>query len=202
MAPSRNMAFAAAFSSLCGYGLAFWLPSVLMRSHGFDLIETSRFVAALLIVGGVSGVFLGGWLADRLGQADRGWYAKLPAIAWLISAPMFAAALYAPSPTVAWLLFLLPNGLNILWLGPVTTAGQHLVPAHMRATASASFLFINNLIGLGLGTWYFGAVSDALTPRFGDEALRYAIYSGLCFYLVSAALFTLTARGLKKDWVE
>lgn len=194
------MAFAAAFSSLCGYGLAFWLPSVLIRSYGFDLIETSRFVAGLLIVGGVSGVFLGGWLADRLGQADRGWYAKLPAIAWLITAPLFAAALYAPSPTVAWLLFLIPNGLNILWLGPITTAVQHLVPAHMRATASASFLFINNLIGLGAGSWVMGAMSDAMTARFGAEALRYSTMLATGFYLVAALLVLCAVKPLRRDW--
>lgn len=194
------MAFAAAFSSLCGYGLAFWLPSVLIRSYGFDLIETSRFVAGLLIVGGVSGVFLGGWLADRLGQADRGWYAKLPAIAWLITAPLFAAALYAPSPTVAWLLFLIPNGLNILWLGPITTAVQHLVPAHMRATASASFLFINNLIGLGAGSWVMGAMSDAMTARFGAEALRYSTMLATGFYLVAALLVLFAVKPLRRDW--
>ena len=96
-------------------------------------------------------MFAGGWLADRLGGADRGWYAKLPAIAWLITAPTFAAGLLAPNLWLAWPLLLIPNALNILWLGPVTTAVQHLVPRRMRATASASFLLINNLIGLGVG---------------------------------------------------
>ena len=74
-------------------------------------------------------MFAGGWLADRLGAMDRSWYAKLPAIAWLITAPMFALGLMAPSLWIAWPLLLIPNALNILWLGPVTTAVQHLVPA-------------------------------------------------------------------------
>jgi hypothetical protein len=30
-------------------------------------------------------------------------------------------------------------------------------PSNMRATASASFLFINNLIGIGFGTWFSSA---------------------------------------------
>ena len=78
---------------------------------------------------------------------------------------------------------------------------QHLVAPQQRSTASAFFLFVNNLIGLGLGTWYFGAISDVLTPRYGAEALRYAIYSGLGFYVVSALLFAAAARGLSRDWV-
>lgn len=82
------------------------------------------------------------------------------------------------------------------------TAVQHLTPPAQRSTASACFLFVNNLIGLGLGTYYFGAVSDLLTPRFGAEALRYAIYSGLGFYLLSALLFVAAAGVIRRDWVD
>ena len=59
----------------------------------------------------------------------------------------------APNLWIAWPLLLIPNALNILWLGPVITAVQHLVPRAMRSTASASFLLINNLIGLGVGPY-------------------------------------------------
>ena len=195
------MSFAAASSSLCGYGLAFWVPSVLIRSHGFDLITTSQYMGSLLLVGGTAGVFAGGWFADRLGAADRGIYAKLPAIAWLITVPLFAIGLWLSSPTLAWFFLLIPNGLNILWLGPVTTAVQNLVPAQMRASASASFLFINNLIGLGLGSLVMGAMSDAMTARFGAEALRYSTIAALGFYMLAAALMLLAVRPLRRDWV-
>ena len=70
-----------------------WAPSVLIRSFHFDLIQTGQFMGSLLLIGGTIGVFAGGWLADRLGPADHGWYAKLPAIAWLITAPSFAAGM-------------------------------------------------------------------------------------------------------------
>jgi MFS family permease len=187
-------------SSLCGYGLAFWVPSVLMRSFGLTLGQTSLFVGALLLVGGVGGVLAGGWLADRLGQRDRGWYPRLPALAWLVSAPLFALALNSSSAMVAWALFLIPNGLNILWLGPVITAVQHLVPAPMRATASACFLFINNLIGLGAGAWVMGALSDAMTARYGTEALRYSTMAMTGFYLLAALLALLAVKPLRRDW--
>ncbi len=195
------MSFAAACSSLCGYGLAFWVPSVLIRSFGFSLLTASQYIGSLLLIGGTIGVFAGGWLADRLGGSDRGIYARLPAIAWLVTVPLFAAGLMSGSPMIAWLLFLIPNGLNILWLGPVTTAVQHLVPPPMRATASASFLFINNLIGLGLGSLIMGRLSDAMTAVHGADALRYATTYALGFYLVAAALMLLAVRPLRRDWV-
>ena len=52
----------------------------------------------------------------------------------------------------------------------------------MRSTASASFLFINNLIGLGLGPLLIGSISDALKRRYGAEALRYAAVACTSFY--------------------
>ena len=196
------MAFAASSSSLCGYGLALWTPSILIRSFHIDLLSTAHFFASLLLIGGTIGVFAGGWLADRLGTLDRGWYAKLPAIAWLITGPFFLAGLMAPDLRISWLLLLIPNALNILWLGPVTTAVQHLVPRQMRATASASFLLINNLIGLGVGPLLMGAISDSLKASYGAEALRYAAMTCLSFYLLAGLLMLFAVKRLRNDWVD
>jgi MFS family permease len=196
------MALAAAASSTCGYGLAFWSPSILIAQFGFDLPTTSWFYGSLLLVGGVIGVYSGGVLADRLGRSDRGAYAWVSAIAWICTAPFFVAAFLSPSPVWAWVLLVVPNALNILFVGPLTTAAQHLVPAHMRATASACFLLINNLIGIGAGSLMLGAVSDVMTPRFGDLALQYSAI-GLCgLYVVAAVLGYLAARPLRQDWVD
>jgi len=196
------MAGAASSSSLAGYGLAAWTPSVLERSFGLGLIERGQFLASLFLIGGTAGVFAGGWLADRLGQADRRWYARLPAVAWLITAPTFALGLLAPNLYLAWPLLLIPNALNILWLGPVVTAVQHLVPQSMRSTASASFLLINNFIGLGVGPMLIGALSEAFKSRFGDDALRYATVSVLGFYLLAAVLMLMSIKHLRAGWVD
>ncbi len=196
------MAFSASFSSASGYGLATWTPSVLERSFGMGLIARGQFTASLVFIGGCTGVFAGGWLADRLGHLDRGWYPKLAAIAWAITAPTFAAGLLAPNLWVAWPLLLIPNALNILWLGPVITAVQHLVPRPMRATASASFLLINNLIGLGIGPYLIGAISTALKQSYGTESLRYAAVGCTIFYLMAAVLMLLCIPRLRSNWVE
>ena len=173
-----------------------------MRSFGLDLISAGNFMASLVIIGGCTGVLAGGLLADRLGPRDRRWYAWVPAVAWFVTAPFFLAGFLAPTLTIAWLLLLVPNALNILWLGPITTAVQHLVAQPMRATASASFLFINNLIGLGVGPLLMGAISDHLKAAYGIEALRYAAMWCLAFYLLAGALAVLAGRRLRADWVE
>lgn len=196
------LSFGAAMSSLCGYGIAFWLPSLMQRSFGLDLIGTSQFYGTILLVGGTIGVLAGGWLGDRLGRHDRAAYAWLPALSFLLGVPLFAGGILSSSVTAAFLFFLIPQALAYVWLGPVLSAVQHLVPPPMRATASASFLFINNLIGLGLGTLILGAMSDQLSRIFGEEGLRYAILAALIFYVAAAGLMALAGKHLRKDWID
>lgn len=196
------MAVAAACSSTCGYGLAFWSPSILIQQFGFDLSQTSWFYGSLLLVGGVIGVYSGGVLADRLGKSDRGAYAWVSGVAWMATAPFFIAAFLSPSPVWAWALLVIPNALNILFVGPITTAAQHLVPAQMRATASACFLLINNLVGIGAGSWLLGGLSDVMIPRFGDDALIYSAIVLTGLYAVAAVLGFLATGPLRREWVD
>ena len=196
------LAFGAASSSVCGYGVAFWLPTFFQRSLGLTLTQTALYYSAITFVGGIAGIWLGGSLADRFGGRSKGAYALVPALCFLVALPFFFLSLNAPSLALAFPLFLVPTALNLAWLGPVITAVQHLAPAHMRATVSAMFLLVNNLVGIALGTYYFGWMSDLLKPMFGQESIRYAIYSGGGFYLVAASLLLLASRSLKKDWVD
>jgi predicted MFS family arabinose efflux permease len=196
------LSFGASCSSIMGYGSFFWIPSFLRRSYGFELQEAAFFYSAILLVGGVIGVWLGGMLGDKLGARRRAMFALAPAAAWILAAPCYALGLLSPSPAVAFFLFLAPTALGLVWLGPVIAAVQHLAPAHMRTTASASFLFINNLIGIGLGTWLLGLLSDALAARFAEESLRYSILAGTGFYVIAALLYLVAARTLSRDWVD
>jgi hypothetical protein len=71
----------------------------------------------------------------------------------------------------------------------------------MRSTASASFLLINNLIGLGAGPLLMGRLSDALKTTYGVDALRDAAVVCLAFYLLAALLMFLSIRSLRASWV-
>lgn len=196
------LALAAAVTSVAGYGLLFWLPSFFTRSHGLTLLEASRVFGAIVLVGGISGAWAGGWLADRLGAESRRWYGLVPAIAAGLAAPLYALGVLADSLPVTLALFVVAHALGMVWLGPVTAALQHVVPPTMRATASALYLFVLNLIGIGGGTLFFGFVSDELAPRLGSDSLRYAILIGLSFYLLASALFVVAARRLPQAWRE
>jgi hypothetical protein len=106
--------------------VAFWPPSFFERSLGLDLVGRSLFLGAMTLVGGMAGVWGGGWLGAR----SRATYLLVPAAAFLIALPCFFLAVGATSLPLAFLLFLIPQGLNLVWLGPVITAVQHLVRLH------------------------------------------------------------------------
>lgn len=195
------LSFGAGTASLVSYGFAFWIPSLLARSYGLDLVERSWLFAFIQLVGGGIGIWLGGLLGDRLGHGRPSGYAIVPAIAFLLTFPMWVIGLSTTSLEMAAIFFLIPTALSLTWLGPVVSAVTRLVPDEMRATAAALFLFINNLIGLGLGSTVIGAISDALAVRFGDEALRYSAMTTSGLYLLAATLMFLASRRLMRDSV-
>jgi len=195
-----GLSLAASCSSMMGYGLFFWLPSFFVRSYEVTLLKASLVYGAILLVGGIAGTWLGGSLADRFGETKRSAYARIPAFAFLATVPFYVIGVLSPTLMISVLVMIVPTALGLAWLGPVISAVQHLVPPNMRATASAIFLFVNNLIGIGIGTFAIGAISDGLQDRFGDESLRYAILAGTTFYLLAASIFLLSARRLEQDW--
>jgi MFS family permease len=197
-----GLSLGAASASMMGYGLFFWAPSLLVRSFHLSLLQASLSFGSLVLVGGLIGIWCGGALTDRYGEKRRAMYAFIPAIAFVATVPFYVAGVMSTTLWLSFAVLLVPTALGLVWLGPVLAAVQHLVPGNMRATASALFLFINNLIGIGLGTALIGAVSDLMRLRFGAESLRYAILAGTGFYLVAAALLFFAGNKLAKDWVE
>jgi len=194
------LSLGAACSSMMGYGVFFWLPSFFVRSYDITLLNASLFYGAVLLVGGLAGIWAGGWLGDRFGHANHAQYARIPAYAFLATIPFYVLAILSPTLTISFFVLLAPTALGLVWLGPIISTVQHVVRPDMRATASAIFLFINNLIGIGLGTFAIGALSDGLAAQFGDDSLRYSILAGTGFYVLAALFFFRAAGLLERDW--
>ena len=193
------LAFGSASGSILGYGLIFWLPALFTRSFGLSLGEIAWYYGSIVLVGGVAGTWLGGMAGDRLGPGRPAAYALIPAVCLLVAAVAYALAFSGATLPMAWILLVVGQTLGLTWLGPVLGAVQLLVPPSMRATTSASFLLINNLIGIGFGVWIFGEISTRVEAAYGNESLRYAVIYGLAFYVLAAGFYFLAAPRLKKD---
>jgi MFS family permease len=98
---------------------------------------------------------------------------------------------------LALLSFLPAMVCSTLWFGPAASIVQDLVPPAMRAVASAVFIFILTIIGLGAGPQAIGILNDWIgTP----DAIRYSLlFVAVIMNLLSAWFFWLTGKTLVED---
>ena len=193
------LSFGAACASICGYGLGFWFPTFFKEDLGVALTDIGLMLGFVVLIGGILGIWLGGVIADRLGQASPAAYPAVAAVSFFLSAPLYVFAIYQSSLAVTLIILTCAYALSLAWIGPIINSVQKLVAPPLRATASACMLLINNLIGIGFGTYMFGWLADFLTPTYGTAALRYAILYGLAFYLLAAILHLFAALRLSRD---
>ncbi|MDN3639174.1 MFS transporter [Simiduia curdlanivorans] len=188
------LALGAGLSSFVGYGLANWMPSFLVRSHGMGTGEIGTWLALIAGVGGALGTFAGGFLADRLSQKNVRWSLWIPMGILLLCVPLLSMTLLMDTKLNAMLIYIIPGSIMTGYMGPVIAVTHNLADNRMRAMGSALLFLVINIIGLGLGPVIIGMLSDWLGNTMGLEGLRYAMVSAvivsgllaaLCFYLAS-----------------
>ncbi len=195
----RQITIATTLIVTVGYGAVAWIPTYLIRIHGMSSIDVGLTLALIIGIGGGLGTAIGGIVADRLGKRDVRWNIWIIIITSLTTMP-FSIAAYL-NASVFWSLVLItpPVCVGALYFGPHLAMLHTLVKPEMRALSSAITLFINNIIGLGLGPLSIGMLSDYLTPRYGAHALPYAMCLIALVTLWAAIHLWLTSHTLAKD---
>lgn len=195
----RFFAFASGLSAFCSYGIGNFLPSFLIRSHGFETTQVGISLAITSGLGGIVGTYAGGYFADKLGLKDIRWYLWVPAIPAILGPVLITSAMFMDNSTYALTCLFVATVFGALYLGPVIAITHTLVSPNMRAMSSAILFLILNLIGLGCGPVAVGLMSDALTPSLGIDALRYSI-AGVSFVGLLAMIgFYRAAKYLPED---
>lgn len=196
----RHMALASGLNAFAGYSTTNWTASFMIRSHGMSTGELGTWLALTIGFGGAIGVFGGGLIADRLAPRDKRWYVWLPAISGFVMVPFMASVYLVDNAYAALALGVVPGVLANTYLGNTIATSHGMVGLRMRATASAILFLILNTIGLGLGPWSVGLLSDYLEPSLGAESLRYAmLYIVPAIMFWSACHFYLASKTLRQD---
>lgn len=195
----RHVFIGCAVFDVAGAALVAWLPAFLMRAHGLTLSMTGALLALVLGVFGAGGTLLGGWLADRLGVRAAGWRLGVPAIVTLLMAPVWAAAVTSDSNAVALAALTVGGALFSFHVGPAFAMVQSLAAPHQRAVTASLLLFIANLVGVGVGPYVVGALSDASLAQHGVDSLRLGLMIVPPLFLWAAAHFSAAARALPAD---
>jgi MFS family permease len=194
-------AVAAGFTAFVCYAILNWAPAFLMRVQGMSL---SNFASIYGIVNAGSmalGLWLGGFFVDRFAKKNPALCALLPGLSIVLVAPFLFGMTAARSWQLSVALIVLPLILSTIYLAPAIVVVQNLTPTRYRATASAVLILAINLIGLGGGPLFVGAMSDRLTPEYGTHALGHALrwltpFIGVAFvcHLASAWMHGLRHR--------
>ncbi|HEX7759167.1 MAG TPA: MFS transporter [Caulobacteraceae bacterium] len=195
----RCMAIASSLYACGSYAINVFGPAFLMRVHGLTAAQAGLRMGIVFGVGGLTGTFAGGVLADWLARRDEAWRARLPAIGQWLSLPTALAAWLVPDLNLATLFLTLSYLMGLLYFAPTFAAAQSLVPDRIRATASAVLLFCLTIVGSSVGPMVVGWLSDLLTPTFGNLSLRYALCSMALTIALSAIFFHLAGRTLPDD---
>jgi MFS family permease len=187
------------FAAIAGTGFGFWLPQMFVRSHEMSLAEFGIRYGLVNGAAGVAGTLLAGMLADRLARADPRWRLRVAAASVAFSMPILIGICVVPDPKIAvWLS--VPSGIIGAGYAPVLFAiAQSLAPVRVRAvTSSVLILFITGG-GMLIGPWVMGALSDALTPAYGADALRVGMIGVLATMSFGVVALLLGTRSLMRD---
>ena len=187
--------------SFITYGVGFWTAPLLLRLHDTDPAQVGMYVGLGSALGGLMGVTLGGILADRLKQSNPAGRLVIGYIAVFGTAPLVLWMIYTDSLMWAFALNFLYHIPSACWPGIPPSTAADLVMPRMRAVAGAFYILLNTFIGLAIGPYAMGQLSDyfAGTGMESADSLRLAIASAMLIFLLTLVLLTLAWRHLPKD---
>jgi predicted MFS family arabinose efflux permease len=183
-----------AIFTLWAWGLMWWTPSFLIRSHHLTLTAAADTLSLIHGVGGTIALIATSLLMPIIEK--RGSKAV----------PLFTGAVIAAGTVPSIIAFTTSStalAVSMLWIfiplsycsfGPTFALVQNLVPAEMRSQAAALLLFLANIANLVVAPQVVGILSDVLAPRFGAESLRIALIPLTLTGFWAAAHFWIVAR--------
>lgn len=178
--------------SLGAYALAFWSAAYGETVLGLPKGELAFVLGGCGASSGFLGVILGGHMSDWL--RSRNPSGRILVVMFGILAPIIP--IWIGFTTESAVMFYLMNFLAGMFaataLGAAAATTQDLVLPRMRGTATASFFLATTLVGLGLGPFMVGAISDL------TGSLRIGVLSLIAVAPISLALLVYAYRALPK----
>jgi MFS family permease len=207
-----TMALAIAFASFGSYSVSNFVMAYIVGVPGEMPGQFSELPLVWLLIGlGVgnaifyaSGTYLGGVVADHFGQRNVGAYALVPAITTAIAAVIIAIGWMSQSPVVFFIALSAHIFFLGFYLGPSFSVAQNLAGVSVRATSTAVFFFVLNLIALGGGPTTTGFLWDVFAASSGDmlTGLRTSLLWLSVPFGLAVLLFLVSAKLLPKDWAK
>ncbi len=187
--------------SFVTYGFGFWSPPFMQRVHGESIADAGLYLGLGAAVGGFIGIVLGGYLADLFKAKTPNARLYIGIAIPVLALPFGLGFLYTDSVIAAYLFSFVFSILSPAWIGSGASTVNDLVMPRMRATASAYYVLMNTFVGLALGPYLMGQISDVYSTggMASGEALRSAVTWGFAMFALSIAFLIAATRYLAGD---
>lgn len=190
------------FAMFMLYGLTQWAPTFLIRSHGLSTGQAGAYFGLMIGAGTAVAVLTGGSMATWLVRRDARWAGWFPAASYGLAVLFLSPGLVVPVLDTALILLLAGAACGALPLGVVLATVQNVCAPSMRATAVAVMLLVSSLLGMGMGPFLIGLLSDALYAAHGLQSLRWSMALLMGMGLFAALSFWASARHMEADIID
>ncbi len=182
-----------ALLAFSGYGVGYWTPAYFIRFHHVDVGEVGLILGGTSAAGGWLGATLGGILADHLRRRSPVGRFHVAALAAVAAVPLAIWVFTTESLVLAYAVNFPLSVVAAMWIGAGASTVQDLVLPRMRASASAFYLLVITFIGLALGPYTIGTLSDS------TGSLRTGILLGLAANALAVVFIWAAMRHLARD---
>jgi len=182
---------ATSMMALASYAASAWIPTFLIRTYGWSAGQAGVVYGVEVSLVGSLGILAGGWFCDSLarrGYRDAHFRVGLTVCVLSLLPTLFYPLM--PSSKLALILLVPSIFLHAAIYGVAPAALQQVVPNEMRAQISALYLFVVNLVGLGVGPTVVALVTDRV---FHDDNM---VGYSLLIVCTSAYVLSMLLWGL------
>jgi len=197
------MALGIAFASFASYAVAgFQTKFLRLLDPEFNFRTIIIWIGIINGTFYVAGTYLGAKLVDKKAKKDIRAYGTIPAIAVSFAFPLALAAFWTPTVVLHLMIGAALQFCLGVYLGPSFAIAQTLAPIRLRAMSTALFFFVLNMIALGGGPTFAGAMIDTFLESSQNEldATRLAMSVTFSAYLLSFIFYMMVRKTLPADW--
>jgi MFS family permease len=193
MSPSLLLAITVgSLQMVINYGLMGFTPLFLIQEHGLSPSQTGLQFGILATVLGIIGPMISGpvsdWVNTHMPGKGRIWVV----IVSLGLSPFPAILAYTSADTFNFYLwFTVQSLLLTMWFPPLYAAMFDLVLPRMRAITFSIYLVAYTILGLGIGPYAVGMISDANGGQLGDAIISILWVAPIIVICLFALLFRI-----------
>lgn len=196
-----HVLIAATVVTYWGWGLLWWTPAFLMRSHHLSIGEAGSLVGTVSGIAGAIGILGSGLLIHWCARRDPRWQVWIVGWATFLGTCASIGVYTAGSTHAATVMLWIFVPVAYLNIAPVLSLAQSLVQSRMRGITCAILLFGANIANLALAPQIIGMMSDAFRAHAsaGAESLRWALVATTITGFWAAYHFFAAGRSLRQD---